>query len=296
MLSLASMMLTFDSVVNINCKRIVLARVVLYFDSMEKAPYLDAILQAVVDSGRSERDISREATGNATAIAMLKTGRVPSAERLRALCDTLGLEFYVGQPRESSKSGFEVRETQTYLMSDAHLKDLESGARTLNRVVVEAGGDPIPDHLRSALLGLDETREAATSRLVDVIELASAAGAGAADLDENVVGHVWFRHEWLDRRGLDPTQCVVIGVRGESMEPTLPEGCSILVNRASRRRREGRIYVVRTDDGLVVKRLGKTRSGNWRLMSDHPSWRPVSWSKDARWEVIGQVRWMARTL
>ena len=51
-----------------------------------------------------------------------------------------------------------------------------------------------------------------------------------------------------------PGHCRVITVSGESMEPTLGNGCSILVNLASRRQRVGRLFVVRTDDGLIVKR------------------------------------------
>ncbi len=35
-----------------------------------------------------------------------------------------------------------------------------------------------------------------------------------------------------------------------------------LVNRTSQRRRVGRIYVVRADDGLSVKRVGKNRAGS----------------------------------
>ena len=78
------------------------------------------------------------------------------------------------------------------------------------------------------------------------------------------------------------------------MEPTLEDGCSILVNRAQRRCRAGRVFVARTDEGLIAKRAGKDDDGNWLLESDHPSWPPVPWPKDA--PVIGEVRWKARTL
>ena len=80
------------------------------------------------------------------------------------------------------------------------------------------------------------------------------------------------------------------------MEPTLVDGCSILVNHASRRRRIGRIFVVRTNDGLVVKRAGKDRAGAWQLVSDNPNkqaWPTVGWPADA--PVIGEVKWVART-
>ncbi len=135
------------------------------------------------------------------------------------------------------------------------------------------------------------------ARPVDVRELDAAAGTGATDLDETVAGRLWFQRDWLDRHGLDATQCVIIGVHGDSMEPTLPRGCSILVNRTGRRRRVGRVYVLRTDTGLIVKRLAKDDAGRWLMLSDssdqkrHP---PRSWTAETK--IIGDVRWQGKTL
>ena len=132
------------------------------------------------------------------------------------------------------------------------------------------------------------------TRPVDnVAELAAAAGSGAEALDETVTGQLWFRRGWLDARAIDPAQCVVIGVRGESMEPTLPNGCSILVDRSRTRRLSDHIYVLGTDEGIVVKRLVHRNDG-WYLISDHPAWKDRAWPDEG--EVIGEVRWMARSL
>ena len=130
---------------------------------------------------------------------------------------------------------------------------------------------------------------------VDVNEVAAAAGGGAVIFDETVVGRLWFRRDWLARHAIDPKQCNVISVRGESMEPTLPDGCSILVDRSQgrRRRRVGRILVMRTEDGLVVKRVGRDEEGNWLIESEHPAWPPVPWSDTT--EIVGEVRWLGRT-
>ena len=45
--------------------------------------------------------------------------------------------------------------------------------------------------------------------------------------------------------------------------------------------------------GLIVKRAEKDENGQWLLVSDHPAWEPVPWG-DA--QMIGEVKWMARTL
>ena len=79
------------------------------------------------------------------------------------------------------------------------------------------------------------------------------------------------------------------------MEPTLPDGCSILVDRSQdrRRRRRGRIFVLRTEDGLVVKRAGKDEEGRWQVVSDNPKWETVPMLYDT--DIIGEVRWSGRT-
>lgn len=138
-----------------------------------------------------------------------------------------------------------------------------------------------------------EIRQLPGARPVPVRRLRTAAGSGALDLDEEVKSYAYFRHEWLSRRGLVAARCSIISVTGESMEPTLPEGCVILVDHNRRRRLNGHIFVVRKSDGLVVKRAGKDDSGNWLLDSDHPAWKPEPWGEA---EVIGEVKWMAREL
>ena len=131
---------------------------------------------------------------------------------------------------------------------------------------------------------------------VDVMELDTAAGAGAVVDFERVKDRIRFRQSWLRKHGLVARQCNVIGVKGTSMEPTLVDGCSILIDLNRRRRIVGRIFVIRTDDGLIVKRVGKNRAGNWQLVSDNPDkkeWPTLRWPADA--EVIGEVKWAART-
>ena len=131
------------------------------------------------------------------------------------------------------------------------------------------------------------------TRPVGIYEVDTAAGGGSLIEDAPLKGHVYFRRDWLDRRGIDPTQCSVIGVVGESMEPTLPDGCSILIDRSRRQPRDKRIYAIRMNDGLVVKRAGKA-AGRRLMISDHPAWKPAPWPAGA--ETVGEVRWMARTL
>ena len=129
---------------------------------------------------------------------------------------------------------------------------------------------------------------------VRLLEVASVAGVGAEVYDETPVGLLWFRNDWLQTHAIDPEESNIISARGHSMEPTLPDGCSILVDRKRREPQEGRIYVMRTEEGLVVKRLGLDDQGRWEIRSDNPDWEPALMLYAT--EIIGEARWYGVTL
>ena len=263
----------------------------------------------------------------------IRDGRDPLLSNAERVAKSLGLEFYIDFPQEKAdRVERAVRRSTVPTSTEPSELDRPSDHRVaemlawLNQEYDQAttrSRDSLATRFRTAFpefvevravvrvdnwwgigggtentisLGLpsDNNRLSAT-RHIEIREVAAAAGSGAEVLDETVTGYLAFQRKWLDRHKLDATRCTVIGVAGESMEPTLPTGCSILVNHAQKRRRKGRIFVVRTDDGLVVKRAGRNKSGGkWLLESDHPAWESTPWTDDT--EVIGEVRWMARTL
>ena len=130
------------------------------------------------------------------------------------------------------------------------------------------------------------------TRYVEIREVEAAAGSGRLVDDAPIQGHLAFQRDWLRRNRIDPTRCTVIKVHGDSMEPTLPDGCSILVDHSRRTRRRGRIYVLQNEDSVMVKRAGREKSG-WLILSDNPYWPVAPWPEGA--EVIGEVRWAGRT-
>ena len=120
--------------------------------------------------------------------------------------------------------------------------------------MLAAGGNPFPPDLRDeTVAALVATHEAPSgARPVDVVEFEVAAAVRFVEIDsERVPGLAWFSRSWLDRLNLNETRCGIIRVRGESVEPTLPDGCSILFDRNCRTPPDDRIYVVRAGDGLI---------------------------------------------
>ena len=69
---------------------------------------LEIIDKALAERGWSARQASIEAIGSPNLVSNMRRGQVPSVPRLHALCDVLGLEFYVGKPRRDPRGRFDV--------------------------------------------------------------------------------------------------------------------------------------------------------------------------------------------
>ena len=76
------------------------------------------------------------------------------------------------------------------------------------------------------------------------------------------------------------------------MDPTLADGCAVLVDMTSKTRRSRRIYVILTEDELVVKRAVLDRKAGWLIVSDNPDrdrFPTQPWPEYAR--IVGEVKW-----
>jgi hypothetical protein len=78
--------------------------------------------------------------------------------------------------------------------------------------------------------------------------------------------------DWLNREGLHKDSLISIVVKGDSMEPGLHEGDTIVVNTADTREVSGSVYVINYEGEAVVKRLIRD-AGQWWLTSDNPDQR-----------------------
>ena len=119
-----------------------------------------------------------------------------------------------------------------------------------------------------------------------------AAGIDSVVDQEDLAGHVAFRKTWLGSNGLRAKNLSLVDVMGDSMEPKLLDGDSVLVNHASRDPIEGRVFAISTGDGPLVKRL-RQEGGRWWAHSDNPNYKPRTLGEDAG--VIGRVVWTAHT-
>lgn len=185
----------------------------------------------------------------------------------------------------------EARRLRTALRQDLDIFLRERTAGRHESLPDEFTTDEITtDEIPSAYLTGAESVELDGTPPVEIREVDAAYDAPTATRGAE---SLWFGRDWLRRQRLDFTQCLLVRIQDDSMAATLPAGCSVLVNREQRQRRVGRIFALRNEERLLVRRAGKDASGGWLLECDHPAWETVAWPDDAK--VVGEVRWMART-
>ncbi len=126
-----------------------------------------------------------------------------------------------------------------------------------------------------------------------------SAGPGTVVFEELGKPYFAFDERWLKALTATPaTQLSIVRVEGDSMAPTLNAGDDILVDLGDcmERLRDG-IYVLRTDDRVVVKRLALNPIGKrLTVQSDNPAYS--DWPDCGLDEIncIGRVIWSGRRL
>lgn len=102
-----------------------------------------------------------------------------------------------------------------------------------------------------------------------------AAGATGFEVDYLSNGDgapIVFRRDWYDSRSLKPSALFAVRVAGESMEPGLYEGDTVVVNTADTTPKDGVTFAINYEGELVIKRLVRD-AGQWWLSSDNPDQR-----------------------
>jgi phage repressor protein C with HTH and peptisase S24 domain len=104
------------------------------------------------------------------------------------------------------------------------------------------------------------------------LRLSAGIAGYATDLIEEDESPISFRSAWLAKRGFIPEKLVAIEIRGQSMEPGLYDGDTVVINTADTLLIDGEVYAVNYEGEAVVKRLVR-EMGSWWLVSDNPDQR-----------------------
>ena len=131
-----------------------------------------------------------------------------------------------------------------------------------------------------------------------VPKVSAQAGAGESLVTSGKVrGFYAFRNAFLQREKIHHEHCVLMVVAGDSMEPLIRDGDTILVDESDNVPKDGYIFVVGLGDSLMVKRLAKIPHG-WKLCSENRDRSDTDIQGDEldTFRVYGRVRWFGRVL
>ena len=120
-------------------------------------------------------------------------------------------------------------------------------------------------------------------------DLRASAGGGAAVFDENYEVIDVDRTLIETMLGTFPSgEIEAIHVEGESMEPTLPDGSIVFIDRQQTDPSRDGIFVASTANGLFIKRIRRRADGMVELISDNSLYTPEILSPDEI-GIVGKV-------
>jgi len=123
-----------------------------------------------------------------------------------------------------------------------------------------------------------------------------SAGGGSFEVGPEIEGLYSFRGDWLSKRGKSENM-VLMDIVGNSMEPELKNGDTVLIDLVQKAILAGAIYAVGLDDTIMVKRLEK-RPDKLVLLSDNKDYPPIYFEGEEinNVHIIGKVIWICREI
>lgn len=122
------------------------------------------------------------------------------------------------------------------------------------------------------------------------VEISAGFGRDNHDVYEPT-SYLAYRQDWLKQQRLYVKNLVSTCISGDSMEPTIPDSSTILIDKSRYQPRDGHIYVLRSGDTYWVKRLQIQPNGKLVLISDNGFYPPMilDLNVDSDVEIVGQV-------
>lgn len=128
--------------------------------------------------------------------------------------------------------------------------------------------------------------------LVPFYDVEISAGFGRDNSDVyQPTRYLAYRKDWLNIQRLNAEDLVSTRISGDSMEPSVPDNSTILIDKSRHHPRDGHTYVLRNGDTYWVKRLQIQPNGKLVLISDNSFYPPMilDLAVDSDVEIVGQV-------
>jgi len=126
---------------------------------------------------------------------------------------------------------------------------------------------------------------------IDVHLTAGDGGVGTEFVEQKYT--LPFRRWWLDKKGIKPENVKLMSVRGDSMEPYLQAGDTVMIDLSDKRIVDHQVYAIIHAGEPKIKRLRKRYDGGLVIVSDNPSYPDEEVPPDGLEHVVilGRKRW-----
>ena len=231
-------------------------------------------------------------------------GRAARSTTLELIASVLELEFYIGPSRANSTAGrlpseiaraldlprdATVDDAVDAIRKDAMASKLREGVELVQELMERAAAAAalIPRLIARARSREGEGPESGVVMIPFPPIVRLAAGTGEVVFEESPEVSIAVAAEAL-ASWARPERLTCVRAAGSSMEPTIRDGDLVVVDPARTDPLDGQLFAVRTESGLVIKRLRRNR-GRWLLASDNPTHASHPVAEDDR--ILGQVAW-----
>lgn len=128
---------------------------------------------------------------------------------------------------------------------------------------------------------------------IPLLNVVGSAGHGIENGHVEELARLSFDAAQLRSLGVRPEAAHFIIARGDSMEPTIQDGATVLIDTFRTRVRDDGIYAIVLDGDVRLKRVQKKATGAIELISDNPRYMSETLSGDEvdRLMVAGKVFW-----
>ena len=229
-------------------------------------------------------------------------------ERIRKAAELIG-----GQLELSRRTGISSTSINKYVLgeSDPSRSRLVAIAKAtgVNVGWLAAGEGPMEREAAYIYMGEGETAgrgeggiepppgsDPAEFDLVPMVETRLSAGNGSFVLSENVEGYYAFRKSWVRSVATSARDLVLMRVDGDSMNPTIRSGDTVMIDAGRRTIIEGQVFALRVDDTIMIKRLSYRPGGRVLVGSDNRQEFDPYEVDLADLHVLGQIIFFSRVL
>lgn len=122
-----------------------------------------------------------------------------------------------------------------------------------------------------------------------------SSGHGAWNESAKVLTYLAFTRYSLRKQGLEAALLAAFRVDGDSNEPVLSDGDTVMVDLRRKDMRGDAVYVIHLDDHLYAKRLQRQFDGSLHIISENKAYQDVVVPKSHldELEIVGRVVWSA---